>query len=330
MNPGPGNHHTAFQPRSFLRNRHLQSVLASSRLIIPPHGPLIRHSGEFIIETPGGSKLLSYLSPHPHSRGMMILLHGWEGSSSSAYILAAGSYFFDRNFSVCRLNLRDHGESHHLNKGLFHGALIEETFDAVNAIARQAGNLPVYLLGFSLGANFALRVALRHSLAPVRNLQKVFAVSPPLDPLKTTQTIDNGLSMYRRYFLQKWKRSLRKKHRFFPDQYDFAGMLRASSCMELTEKMMAYFPEFSSYRAYFQLYTLTDKSFRNLNLPVKIFIADDDPVIALDDFRKLRDQRFLTVSRQPFGGHCGFVDLFPQRRWYNEQIFAELNNGGNG
>ncbi|MDD3250460.1 MAG: alpha/beta fold hydrolase [Smithellaceae bacterium] len=330
MSAGPGNHHATFQPRSFLKNRHLQSVLASSHLIIPPHGPLIRHSREFIIETSGGSKLLSYLSPHPHSRGMMILLHGWEGSSSSAYILAAGSYFFYRNFSVCRLNLRDHGESHHLNKGLFHGALIEETFDAVNAIARQAGNLPVYLLGFSLGANFALRVALRHSLAPVSNLQKVFAVSPPLDPLKTTQTIDNGLSMYRRYFLQKWKRSLRKKHRFFPDQYDFAGMLRASSCMELTEKMMAYFPEFSSYRAYFQLYTLTDKSFRNLNLPVKIFIAADDPVIALDDFRKLRDQRFLTVSRQPFGGHCGFVDLFPQRRWYNEQIFAELNNGGNG
>ncbi|HPC86641.1 MAG TPA: alpha/beta fold hydrolase [Smithellaceae bacterium] len=329
MAAGTRNQHSTFQPRSFLKNRHVQSVLASSHLIVPPHRLLLKDSREFIIETPGGSRLLSYLAPHPRPRGMMILLHGWEGSSSSAYILAAGSYFFDRNFSVCRLNLRDHGDSHHLNPGLFHGALIEETFDAVNAISRKAENRPVYLLGFSLGANFALRIAMRHSMTPIENLKKVFAVSPPLDPYKTTLTIDNGPALYRNYFLRKWKRSLRKKQGAFPNRYDFGGMLRARSCMELTDQMMAYFPEFSSYRAYFQLYTLTENSFRDLGVPVKIFIAADDPVICLDDFRKLRDHGFLTISRQPFGGHCGFVDLFPHRRWYNERIFEELHQESN-
>ena len=106
-------------------------------------------------------------------------------------------------------------------------------------------------------------------------------------------------------------------------------MLRARSCMELTEKMMAYFPEFPSYRDYFRLYTLTDNSFCDLGVPVKIFFAADDPVIALDDFRKLRNHGFLTVSEQPFGGHCGFVDLFPRRRWYNEQIFEEFQQERN-
>ena len=97
----------------------------------------------------------------------MIILHGWEGSSSSAYVLAAGAYFYNRGFSVCRLNLRDHGESHHLNEGLFHGALLEETFDAVNTVARTSQNLPVYLLGFSMGANFALRIAIKHAQTPI-------------------------------------------------------------------------------------------------------------------------------------------------------------------
>jgi len=30
---------------------------------------------------------------------------------------------------------------------------------------------------------------------------------------------------------------------------------------------------------------------------------------------------------QSFGGHCGFIDLFPHRRWYNEiimEIIGEL------
>ncbi len=314
------NENSTFQPRSFLKNRHLQSIMASARLLIPPHRSLLEHSQELIIDTPDGAKLLAHFSRHPRSRGMMIILHGWEGSSSSSYVLATGSHFFNLGFSVCRLNLRDHGDSHHLNEGLFHGALLQETFDAVNAVARLSPDLPVYLLGFSLGANFALRIAIKHSETPIHNLDRVFAVSPPLDPYKTTLAIDTGRSFYRKYFLKKWRRSLKKKQRLFPKKYNFSKMLQANTCLELTADMMNYFPEFPSYRDYFKLYTLNEKSFQNLNLPVNIFIADDDPVISLEDFQSIRDNDFLTISRQPFGGHCGFINLFPYSRWYNEKI----------
>lgn len=314
-----------FHPRSFLKNRHLQSIMASARLLIPPHRSLLNHSREFIINTPDGPKLLAFISRHPCSRGMVVILHGWEGSSSSAYVLATASYFFDRGFSVCRLNLRDHGDSHHLNEGLFHGALLKETFDAVQALARLFPELPVYLLGFSLGANFALRIAMKHSETPIDNLKRVFAVSPPLDPYKTTLAIDNGRAFYRKYFLKKWRRSLKKKQQLFPKKYNFTEMLRAKTCLELTSDMMNYFPEFPSYRDYFKLYTLNEKSFQTLKIPVRIFIAEDDPVISLEDFQSIRDNDFLTVSRQPFGGHCGFINLFPYSRWYNERILEILN-----
>jgi len=256
----------------------------------------------------------------------MIILHGWEGSSSSAYVLAAGAHFYSREFSVCRLNLRDHGASHHLNEGLFHGALLEETFDAVNTLAGKSQNLPVFLLGFSLGANFSLRIAIKHAQTPINNLRQVFAVSPPLDPYKTTLAIDSGLSLYRKYFLQKWRRSLKIKQRLFPDKYNFTGMLQAKTCLALTSDMMTYFPDFSSYRDYFKLYTLDKTSFRNLSIPVSIYIAEDDPVIPLEDFQSLMDNDFLKVFRQPFGGHCGFIDLFPYSRWYNEKISEALRH----
>lgn len=299
-------------------------MLASARVLVPPHRPLLDHLEELIIETTEGSKLLAYISRHPHSRGLMIILHGWEGSSSSAYVLAAASYFYDRKFSICRLNLRDHGNSHHLNEGLFHGALLQETFDAVNVLAQYSENLPVYLLGFSLGANFALRIAIKQSQTPIKNLEQVFAVSPPLDPYKTALAIDNGWAFYRKYFMKKWRRSLRKKQQLFPQKYNFNKMLRAKTCIDLTSDMMAYFPDFSSYRDYFKLYTLNERSFQNLNLPVNIFIAADDPVIPLEDFQSLDDNDFLKIFRLPFGGHCGFIDLFPYRRWYNEKIFETI------
>lgn len=325
MNSTSISNKSFFLPHSFLKSRHLQSVFASSRVLIPRDLSFLDIQQELILKTPEESKLLANLSPHPRPRGLMIILHGWEGSSSSAYVLAAASHFYSKGFSICRLNLRDHGDSHHLNEDLFHAARLQETFDAVNTLAAHSRTLPAYLMGFSLGANFALRIALQHAKTPIQNLQKVFAISPPLDPYKTTLAIDNGLSMYRIYFLRKWKRSLKKKQQLFPHKYNFNDMLRATTCMELTSKMMAYFPEFASYRDYFKLYTLNESSFRELNIPVRIFIAEDDPVIPPEDFLSIQDTGYLTISRQKFGGHCGFVDLLPYSRWYNDMILRELN-----
>jgi uncharacterized protein len=312
-----------FKPLLFFRNPHFQSIMASSHLRLKRKNYMAENSREIIVNTSSGSRLLSFLSHHPKSKGLIILLHGWEGSSSSAYLLATGDYFYNLGFSVCRLNLRDHGDSHHLNEGLFHGALLEETFDAANYLSRLSENKPVYLIGFSLGGNFALRIAMRHLRTPIANLKHVFAISPPLDPYKTTMAIDSGYFFYRKYFLKKWKRSLMKKQQLFPEKYDFNKMLKAKTCLGLTEEIMPYFPSLLSYRDYFNLYTLKNDSFQNLNIPVRIFISEDDPVIPYEDYDRIQESEFLKISRQKFGGHCGFIDLFPVRCWYN-QIIDEI------
>jgi uncharacterized protein len=297
--------------------------MASSQLRVPKKNTMLKNSCEIIINTSYGSRLLAFISRHPASKGLIILMHGWEGSSSSAYILASGDFFYNLGFSICRLNLRDHGDSHHLNEGLFHGALLEETFEAVNYLSGLSENLPVYIIGFSMGGNFALRIAMTHSRMPITNLKHVFAVSPPLDPYKTTLAIDNGYFFYRKYFLKKWKRSLAKKQRLFPHKYNFNNMLKAKTCMELTEKIMPYFPELTSYREYFKLYTLHNDSFQKMNIPVNVFIAEDDPVIPLTDYISLQENDFFRISVQKYGGHCGFLDIFPLNCWYCERI-AEI------
>jgi hypothetical protein len=310
----------SFNPSILIRNRHIQSILASSKLRIPHKNIMLHNSQEIITAAAGGSKLLSFLSRNPAPNGLIIILHGWEGSSSSAYVLTAGNYFYNLGFSICRLNLRDHGDSHHLNEGLFHGALLEETFDVVNQLAQLEGNIPVYVIGFSLGGNFALRIARKHTHSPIQNLKHVFAISPPLNPYKTTLAIDSGYSFYRRYFLKKWKRSLKKKQNLFPQKYNFNEMIKAKTCMELTEKIMIYFPDFPSYRDYFNLYTLTNDFFQSFQIPVTVIISDDDPVIPLEDYCQIKENEYFRIIRQKFGGHCGFMDLFPFSCWHQEKI----------
>ena len=56
------------------------------------------------------------------------------------------------------------------------------------------------------------------------------------------------------------------------------------------------------------------------------FSAADDPVIPAADFQQLVNVPLLTVLHQSFGGHCGFIDLFPHRRWYNDTIMEIIGD----
>jgi predicted alpha/beta-fold hydrolase len=319
-----------FRPSRLVRNPHVQSLLASARWRVRGKLASLAKSAEIVVDTSSGSRLLALYLPHPEPRGLVLLLHGWEGSASSTYMIEAADFYARLGYGVCRLNLRDHGGSHHLNEGLFHGALLEETFEAVDFLAGLAQDRPAYLIGFSLGGNYALRIARRYSDLGQDRLRGVFAVSPPLDPYKTTLAIDNGPSAYRDYFLKKWKRSLEEKQRLFPGRYDFRGMLDAGTCMELTERIMRYFPDFPTWRDYFNRYTLKDGFFSGLKIPVTIFISRDDPVIPPEDYNAVSSHENLRILRTEYGGHCGFIDLFPLRSWYNEVIAAGIDRTPDG
>jgi predicted alpha/beta-fold hydrolase len=287
-------------------------------------GAFLKAASRSIIDAGQGVNLLGFHNKQQHlrtSRGLVALLHGWEGSSDSSYIVACSKYFYSRGYDTFRLNLRDHGDSHQLNEGLFHGALIEETSAAIQAIALLAHGQPFFLMGFSLGGNFALRVALRQSASRIPNLRHVIAVSPALDPLKSTLAIDNMTSVYRNYFLGKWKRSLRKKQTLFPHRYEFSDLLKLKTCMALTEAIMSYYPEFPDYRSYFNHYTLVEDVFSQLEIPVSIITSADDPVVPVDDFNRLKTNVHLKLYIHDYGGHCGFFESFPSPCWYEEKAY---------
>jgi uncharacterized protein len=313
---------TTFNPSPWLRNPHLQTILSSMRFRNIRKRFILDISREVIVEGGDGVRLLGYhakqVSGSP--KGLFVFIHGWEGSAASAYIISAAHYFFKQGFDVFRLNLRDHGESHHLNEGLFHGARLEEIFTAVRNIAALLPGFPCYLVGYSLGGNFALRIARKHGEAAIPFLEKVFAISPVLDPHKSTEALDRNYALYRHYFLHKWKRSLRRKESLFADRYDFRRLLTLQSCIAMTEVMVADYTEFQDLRDYFGRYTLNRELFRDLSVPVTIMAAADDPLIDKNDFVPLEGCLHLTLSVQRYGGHCGFFSDLAFNCWAEEEI----------
>ena len=162
-----------YRPPRWLRNPHLQSVLGSSALRRRRGLRALLGSGAVTVEhiVDGGDdvRLQGFLSriPDRAPRGLVLLLHGWEGSADSSYMRLTAAQLLRRGFDVFRLNFRDHGDTHHLNPGIFHSNRIDEVVQAAGDIARRWPQLPLVAAGYSLGGNFVLRLALHapHALA---------------------------------------------------------------------------------------------------------------------------------------------------------------------
>jgi hypothetical protein len=307
-----------------LRNGHLQTFLASAAFRARGPNPMLAAAEEVVIETGDGVRLLgSHAAQAPGDpKGLAVLLHGWEGSVDSTYMLCSGRALYRRGYDLFRLNFRDHGRSHHLNPGIFYAAHLPEVFAAVRKAARFAGGRPVFLVGFSLGANFALRVALACGREPIPGLKHVVAISPVLDPEQSTSLADRH-PVIRRYFMRKWRRSLAVKQALFPNRYDFGPILRLKTIRETTAALLERYSDYPSARDYFKAYTLTGEALSGLPLPATLLTAADDPIIPVADFRRLRLPPSARLAVCRHGGHIGFLEGLRLRSRY-EQALPDL------
>ena len=94
---------------------------------------------EHIIDAGNGVRLLGFYSENKTrpARGLVLLLHGWEGSSDSSYMCHTAARLLNAGFNVFRLNFRDHGDTHHMNEGLFHSCRLEEVVNAAREIEKK-------------------------------------------------------------------------------------------------------------------------------------------------------------------------------------------------
>lgn len=313
-----------FRPPFYLKNPYLQTMLASFRFRAFGKNPMAGAGKEMILTTSQGIRLLGSYSAlnNRKPKGMVVLLHGWEGSMESTYILAMGRHLYGNGYDIFRLNLRDHGESHHLNPGLFFATLLDEVFDAVKIAAQTLPSRPLFVVGFSLGGNFALRVALKCRKDPIAQLLHVFTISPVLDPDKATTKIDSQPAI-QNYFLKKWTRSLALKQKLYPDRYDFSKALQQTSVRSITQVLLSQYSDYSSPKEYFRAYSLLKDALYHNPVPTTIVTAADDPVIPAEDFYELKLYRSTQLIMHQRGGHSGFVDNIRLKSWCDRKT-AEL------
>jgi len=325
-----------YQPPMWLRNPHLQSVLSTSTLRRRRGLQALLATGavttEQILDGGNGVRLQGWHSAMPgvQSRGLTLLLHGWEGSADSSYMRMAAAQLLQAGFEVMRLNFRDHGDTHHLNEGIFHSNLLDEVVHAALDVSRRFASGPMTVGGYSLGGNFALRLAL-HAPARGLDLARAVAVCPVLDPAATMTEMERGLPFYHWYFQRKWRSSLQRKQVLFPQLHDYDDTVLSKGLRDLTGWLVERHTEFGSIDAYFDGYSIAGQRLGGLLVPADILMAEDDPVIPFGTFKDWQLPANARLEIAPWGGHCGFIenaacDSFAER-WVVQRVSAAATIG---
>ena len=313
----------SFLPPVGLRNAHLNTILGSAgpRKWLVQHraGPLLAAAREVLLDCRDGVRLHGEFSPNADPRrGLVILIHGWEGSARSTYLLSTAAHLFARGFSVFRLHLRDHGPTHHLNREPFLAIRLDEVLDALEQVQARFVHDDSYLVGYSLGGNIAVRAAAALSGRAIQ-LRRVVAVCPPVDPARTAEALRRS-PLYNRYFVRKWQRSFQQKIRCFPEH---AANRDVFEHRDLVALHQAFVPRYSNHpdaASYFRAYTLNSAVLPTLQAPCHIILAEDDPVVPVATRTLLPAHANLTLEVTRYGGHCGFVKDYALRAWVDERI----------
>ena len=317
-----------FAPTRLLRNRHFQSIYPSltlqRRFVRRRAAQLLERSTSLLLDCGEGVRLQAFHSAPARPDGRLaVLLHGWEGSAEANYMLSLGQDLMDAGLEVVRLNLRDHGDTHHLNRGLFHSCLLPEVLGAVRAIAERYPGRKLWLVGFSLGGNFLLRVAAEPGAAAL-GIAGVIAISPVLDPARTLLALEQGLPIYRRYFVWKWSRSLLRKQAHWPADHDFTDLLRRPGLRHMTAVLVARNTAFPHLEAYLQGYAITGERLARLAAPAVILTSQDDPIIPAADLARLAKNPQLQVHVTAHGGHTGFLERLGEPSWANYFVLETM------
>ncbi|WMS85936.1 YheT family hydrolase [Pleionea litopenaei] len=316
-----------FNPPFWLRSPHIQSILASSPMrksvLRQQSSEWLKRSKSLLLQGHQGSQLLGYWTAAKTPQApLVILIHGWEGTSQSGYLLSVANQLVSAGYQILRLNLRDHDASHHLNRELFHSCRIEEVVSAAQDALNRLAPTQAAVVGFSLGGNFTIRVA--NALSQDKRIKQAIAVCPVLIPQDTMHRLETGPRIYHQYFKRKWLRSIRKKSGLFPEDFKQLTPQHLKSLGSLTDYFVEHHTEYRSTNDYFEGYSIRPEKLERLTIPTKILMAKDDPIINAELLQQLEKVASIEVTYTQHGGHCGFIQNRRFDSWADRFILNSL------
>jgi predicted alpha/beta-fold hydrolase len=228
----------------------------------------------------------------------------------------------DSGCAVHRLNLRTCGGTEFLCNTLYHAGLTSDLFAWLMDLDRRRLT-PVWLVGFSLGANMALKLAGEMADDARRVLRGVCAISTPIDLDACARCIGERRNrLYERRFLRSMLRRLQVRQKI---QGNCAALIPAAKAArtlwEFDDRVTA--PAFGFEGASHYYTTQSSIGFLSrIRVPALLIQAKDDPMVPFAIFEQpaVRANPRIELLAPPHGGHVGFLAWDRPHFWLDQVV----------
>lgn len=318
-----------FKPHPLFVNGHAQTLGAyvwPRRFQYRSH----RLDEERVFEIEEGVQLLAHCrwQKSPRSSPTMLLVHGLEGSSTSVYILGTADKAFRAGFNVVRLNLRNCGATEHLTPTLYNSGMSGDLNAVMNDLIERDQLRRIFIVGFSMSANMALKLAGEAPDALPAELSGICAISPPIDLATSAAALEARANwVYQQSFMRSLRRRMRYKQKLFPDLYDTTDIHLIRTIREFDNRYTSIHGGYMNAQDYYERASSLPL-IRHIQTPTLLIHAQDDPFIPFQSFRdsSLTTNPSLVFLAPEHGGHVGFVaaDTRGEDRFWSENRIVQF------
>ncbi len=279
-------------------------------------------------DTEPGVRVLAKINDQGGER-TLLCVHGLTACTEARYMLTLAALALERGWNVVRLNVRNCGGTEALCPTLYHSGLTADLHDVVEQLAPQ----PLYLAGFSMGGNMALKLAGEWSDAPPPHVRAVCGISVPIRLAACSRRIGERRNfIYEKRFLRQLRATLRLKKKLMPERFASIDGEGAASIWDFDDQVTARAFGFRD-AAHYYAEASAASYVAKVRTPALLIQAEDDPFIPFSVYedRELERNPQVTLLRSRTGGHVAFLARTGHRFWAEEQaleFFEGLDDGG--
>jgi hypothetical protein len=207
------------------------------------------------------------------------------------------------------MNQRNCGGMDHIAPTLYNSSLSADVAAVARHVVEHDAVSKFALIGFSMGGNLVLKLAGEWGNTGPAEFRAVTAVCPAMDLAASADALHEPANrIYEWYFLLQLFRRLRRKARFFPENFDLSRLRGVTSLRQFDDRITAYYCGFAGaddYYARAAAASVVDQ----IAVPALIVHAKNDPFIRIqpDTVRRAQANRHITYIETEDGGHCAFL-----------------------
>jgi hypothetical protein len=298
----------SFVPRRGLRNGHVMTIYAWA---MPRRFPHLPPPESRYFDVAPDARVLAHChwQPEPREAATMLCLHGLEGSSHAHYMCGLADKAFASGFNVVRLNQRNCGGTEKLSAGLYHSGLTADPRAVIDELRQRDGLPALFVAGYSLGGNLALKLAGEYGDDPPPELLGVAAVSPVAEVGECVKALERRTNLvYEWNFTRNLRARMRRKGRAWPGRFPVERLREIRTVRMFDDVFTA--PHFGFNGAEDYYYRASSmRVIDRVRVPALIVAAKDDPFVPWAPFTDpvVAGNPHITVELTTHGGHCAFV-----------------------